>query len=309
MSLKRLDEILDQKFEYISKMCVGCDIWIYGAGEEGKFICSFCENKGMEIKGFIDRNAEVLGQQCGLPVLTLRDFEPSNCYIIISIKSVSEELILDLKRKNVDEEHIFYLYAGERINKTDTIYKGCKVGKYTYGYQELLQNFPIAESIGRFCSINGTARIWNNHSLDCVTTHPFLDHPIFYDWEKRKERNSLIEKYGHHIDNHLYEDSKIRDNRPVVIGHDVWIGANACILPGVTIGDGAIIAAGAVVNKDVEPYAIVGGVPAKLIKYRFDSKMISKLMKIKWWNWSNKEIEDNIEFFYCPEKFCEKFDE
>ena len=83
----------------------------------------------------------------------------------------------------------------------------------------------------------------------------------------------------------------------------MWIGANVIILPGVKIGNGAIIAAGAVVTKDVEPYAIVGGVPAKLIKYRFKKEEINQLEEIKWWNWSIEEIERNIELFYRPEKF------
>ena len=102
-------------------------------------------------------------------------------------------------------------------------------------------------------------------------------------------------------------NSNIRNNKAVNIGNDVWIGANVIILPGVTISDGAIIAAGAVVNKDVKPFEIVGGVPAKTIKYRFDEDIINKLLKIKWWNWSLKEIEDNIEFFYDIDGFIRKF--
>lgn len=77
---------------------------------------------------------------------------------------------------------------------------------------------------------------------------------------------------------------------PAEIGNDVWIGQNAVIMDGVKIGDGAIVAAGAVVTKDVAPYAIVGGVPAKLIKYRFDEATIKDLLRLKWWELSDKEI-------------------
>ena len=78
-------------------------------------------------------------------------------------------------------------------------------------------------------------------------------------------------------------------------------------MPGVTIGNGAIIAAGAVVSKDVPDYAIVGGVPAKVIKYRFSPEVIKGLLKIKWWDWEMDEIERNISLFYEPEKFLECF--
>ena len=91
------------------------------------------------------------------------------------------------------------------------------------------------------------------------------------------------------------------------IGNDVWIGANAIILPGVKICDGVVVAAGAVVTHDIEPYAIVGGIPAKLIKKRFDDEMIKKLLKIAWWEWTPEEIEDKLEFFYQPDIFVSRF--
>ena len=80
-----------------------------------------------------------------------------------------------------------------------------------------------------------------------------------------------------------------------VIGNDVWVGANVTILKGVSIGDGAVIAAGAVVTKDVEPYAIVGGVPAKFRKYRFDKEIVRKLLELQWWNYTLESLE-GIEF-------------
>ena len=86
------------------------------------------------------------------------------------------------------------------------------------------------------------------------------------------------------------------DNRgDIVIGNDVWIGYEAVILSGVTIGDGAIIGTRAVVTKDVPPYTIVGGVPAKSIRKRFDEKVIEALLKIKWWDWTEEKVARNIE--------------
>ena len=85
------------------------------------------------------------------------------------------------------------------------------------------------------------------------------------------------------------------DNKgDIVIGNDVWIGFEAVILSGVTIGDGAIIGTRAVVTKDVPPYTIVGGVPAKPIRKRFSDSVISELLKVQWWNWSDNRIKKNI---------------
>lgn len=86
-------------------------------------------------------------------------------------------------------------------------------------------------------------------------------------------------------------------SKPINIGNDVWIGAHAIILGGVNIGDGAVIAAGAVITKDVQPYAVVAGVPAKVIKYRFDDNTINHLSELKWWEWTDDEIFKKKDFF------------
>jgi acetyltransferase-like isoleucine patch superfamily enzyme len=94
----------------------------------------------------------------------------------------------------------------------------------------------------------------------------------------------------------------------VFVGNDVTIGANAIILPGVTIGDGAIIGAGAIVTHDVSPYTIAAGVPAKTLRYRYNQEQIRKLLKIRWWNWSEEKITENMNYFYGGvEAFIDKF--
>src|SRR5690606_29947135 len=95
----------------------------------------------------------------------------------------------------------------------------------------------------------------------------------------------------------------------VKIGNDVWIGEDAIIMGGVKIGDGAIIAARAVVTKDVPPYSIYGGVPAKLIKYRFDNYIIKKLLAIKWWDLEESWIRENYYLFHDAEKFISNFND
>ena len=147
----------------------------------------------------------------------------------------------------------------------------------------VLYQYPINRDklkIGKFCSIAcGTKFLFNsaNHALDSLSTFPF---PLFFEeWNLEKEK--VTEAW---------------DNRgDIVIGNDVWIGYEAVILSGVTIGDGAIIGTRAVVTKDVPPYTIVGGVPAKSIRKRFDEKVIEALLKIKWWDWTEEKVARNIE--------------
>lgn len=148
----------------------------------------------------------------------------------------------------------------------------------------VLYHYPINHDklkIGKFCSIAcGAKFLFNsaNHTVKSLSTYPF---PIFF------------EEWG--LD--VKDITSAWDNKgDIVIGNDVWIGYEAVIMSGVTIGDGAIIGTRALVTNDVPPYTIVGGVPAKQIRKRFPEKTISELLKLKWWDWTFKKISQNMEF-------------
>lgn len=134
--------------------------------------------------------------------------------------------------------------------------------------------------IGKFCMIaSGVTFIMNgaNHRMGGITTYPF--HIFGKDWAQSTPEIQELPFKG-----------------DTLIGNDVWIGANATIMPGVTIGDGAIIATNATVTKDVAPYAIAGGNPARELKRRFSPEKIEELLKMQWWNWDIEKITGNLEF-------------
>lgn len=145
------------------------------------------------------------------------------------------------------------------------------IGAYTFLRDGVRIAGQVAH-IGRFCSIAPGVVIGDsNHPTEWLSTHSF-------QWgEGSWIPSQALGRFKRPLD--------IKGSR-TVIGNDVWIGANAIILPGITIGDGAIIAAGSVVFRDVPPYAIVGGGPARVIRFRFDDKTIKRLLKIRWWSFS-----------------------
>ncbi len=150
--------------------------------------------------------------------------------------------------------------------------------------------------IGRFCSIASSCHIGlGDHALNMVSTSP-----LFYS------SHSLLP------DHFLSEDIPVREctikdtNYKVIIGNDVWMGYNVCVKEGVTIGDGAIIGAKSLVTKDIPPYSIAVGIPAKVIKYRFTPEQIQKLLEIKWWEKDITWIKENIHTFSDIDSFIAK---
>lgn len=187
-----------------------------------------------------------------------------------------------------------------RVGDRETVYlknvindASITVGNYTmyndfvhdpreFQFNNVLYHYYINKDrlvIGKFCSIAcGAKFIFTsaNHALGSLSTYPF---PIFYD-EWALDAVNVTDAWDNKGD--------------IVVGNDVWIGYEAVILSGVTIGDGAIIGARAVVTKDVPPYTIVAGVPARTIRKRFDEETIARLEQLRWWDWPENEIRRHI---------------
>ena len=165
-----------------------------------------------------------------------------------------------------------------------TIYNDFVANPLLFEKNNVLYHYPIHREkliIGKFCSIAcGTKFLFNcaNHTLKSLSTYTF---PLFYEeWEL--EKSNITTAWDNKGD--------------IVIGNYVWIGYEAVIMAGVHIGDGAIIAARAVVTKDVPPYTIVGGTPAKEIRKRFDAEVIQQLLMLKWWDWSADNIRQCLPY-------------
>lgn len=307
VSEELFEKICLKKINTIHRMRKDKRLFIYSAGVGGRIFAKILNAKGINYEGFIDKNANKLQNVDKHKVFDINEISTQGNFIVVALREYDSDAVESIRKKGFSDNDFYVIAAGIGFNKVDILYKGCKIGRYTYGYEGLLEYAPLAESIGRYCSINTSAKIVNNHSLDCVTTHPFLDHPAFLDWEQYLESIKIIEKYGKYQNNSLFENSKIRNNPSVVIGNDVWIGANVVILPGVKIGDGAVLAAGSIITKDVKPYQIVAGNPAKQIRMRFDDDIIKKLLDIKWWEWEHHVIESNIELLFDPKLFVDKY--
>lgn len=163
-----------------------------------------------------------------------------------------------------------------------------------YGSYVGNENNLIRVKVGRYCSLGNHIKVLQlTHPTNGISTHPAF-YSVDYGGFTYVNENKAMEYLA--TDNGWFCE----------IGNDVWIGSHVLIRGGVRIGDGAVIAMGAVVTKDVPPYAIVGGVPAKVIRYRFDKDTISSLLALRWWDKGEEWIAQNAEQFMDAETFCKE---
>lgn len=230
--------------------------------------------------------------------------------LTILFTAVNPEIV-DVLKHNIldycDEKQIVDIFSIEEVipEKVDTVLEEVQFtecGKYSYGP---LCNHRFVEKVGAFSCIADGAVVVENHAMDYISMHPFIYHdtectPIY---KEKYEECSHLEWYFAGVK----PKGKAWKNKKICIGNDVWIGRNVIITNGANIGNGVLVAAGTVVTKDVPDYAVVAGVPARIIRYRYNKEQIASLNRIAWWDWSDEKIRENYEDFFLPvDEFIKK---
>jgi acetyltransferase-like isoleucine patch superfamily enzyme len=192
---------------------------------------------------------------------------------VINILSIDCNPLSPKRRRPISSRYMKY---------TRDILKGkyFEIGEYTYGIPNVSPSLGSRLRIGKFCAIpwDVSIELRGDHRMSHVTTYPF--HVFADDWPGARNLRE--------------EDVGAVSKGDVIIGNDVWFGFGVTILSGVKIGDGAAIGAKSVVTKDVAPYSIVAGNPARVIGKRFDDETIRKLLEIRWWDWPIEKINNNV---------------
>lgn len=199
--------------------------------------------------------------------------------------------------KYCGESKLIEIFPGKKKELPKT-----KCGKHSYGP---LCNHWLVEEVGAFCSYAIGSDVVGNHPIEYISTSPFMyrdesGNPVFAKWEAYKDSAEYVEG--------IRPKAKVERLRRIKIGNDVWLGCNVLITNGVNIGNGVIAGAGAVITKDVPDYAVVAGVPARIIRYRYKPEQIEALNKICWWDWTDDQIRERYDDFYLPiDEFIEKY--
>ena len=214
------------------------------------------------------------------------------------IMSPKMKIVRMQENKKIEKEK--YLLEKEKKNRHT------KIGKYSYG-PLTENNHYLIKSIGSFCSFADGVMVVRNHPTNYISTHPF----IYEAGENDEVRIADYEDYSNKkwFFKGVKPKGYVKKNKRSCIGNDVWLGRNVIITNGADIGNGVIAGAGAVITKDIPDYAVVVGVPARIIRYRYNKSQIDALNRIKWWDWSDELIRERYNDFYLQiDKFIEKYD-
>lgn len=217
---------------------------------------------------------------------------------IILITSDNEKIYDELRgqvRKYVDDKYIVDIFERKQLDRNiilrqESQEKNYEVKYGKYSYSDTLKNNLYVESVGAFCSIHDSVDVVPNHAIDYISTHVFLFNGENDNWESHRGESYYFPE--------IKPKGKPYKNKKVIIGNDVWLGKNVIIANGAKIGNGVIAGAGAVIIKDVPDYAVVVGVPARIIRYRYTQEQIDKLNKIAWWEWPDEKIRKNYDDFF-----------
>lgn len=201
-------------------------------------------------------------------------------------------------RKKLEKEPAVHPEAtviNSELGHWTEIGRQCSVDESVLGdYSYLVHHSSmIYTKVGKFCSIAAFCRVNpGNHPLEHAALHHFSYRSHQFDLGEDNE-----------------EFFNWRRSYPVTLGHDVWLGHGVTVLPGVTIGSGAAIGAGAVVSRDIEPFTVAAGVPARPIRQRFDDRVIADFLEMEWWHWPHKQIQHALLDFRClsGKEFAEKY--
>ncbi|SFW32067.1 CatB-related O-acetyltransferase [Selenomonas ruminantium] len=266
---------------------------LYPFGVNGVYVKLILNKRfGIKEKYILDNNLCKIN-----PVIKSVEFLrelPKGSYTILLTSSNpdSYKQVLENLKKYADESDIIDIFRDYNIN-TRKIYTKC--GKYSAGP---LCNHWLVERVGAFSSFAEGCDVVLNHTVDFISTHGFL-------YADKDTTSVLPTSYSEQIGTDWYfpgvtpKKSAHKASR-ITIGNDVWLGKNVIITNGANIGDGVIAGAGAVITKDVPDYAIVGGVPARLIRWRYPHEQAKQLKAIAWWDWPDEKIRACYDDFYLP---------
>lgn len=310
-----------RKMDYYKKirMCIeqlleqGCNEFVlYPFGERGlltKQILNECY--GIQEKLIVDNRLSLYNRNIkNLEFLQQIAWGGKARLLITSDNMEIYQEIRTAASRYVKEEYIVDMFRDVKtgVKKAEPIVYTIR-GKYSYGP---LCNHELVEKVGAFCSFAPGTDVVRNHPIDLISTHAFLywgGENDIYDKGKYKSyrRDEDTRKYDWFFQN-VEPIGNVHKGRKVVIGNDVWLGKNVIITNGAKIGNGVIAGAGAVITKDVPDYAIVAGVPARIIRYRYSQEQIDKLNAIAWWDWPDEQIRERYnDFFEDVQEFINKY--